>query len=184
MTLVFGSDPWMIALSTARSNRKLYPGRDFRGAFRGMLTPNSCGAGGSYRINHSNQPYRHRKGWPWIQRGLYTGIPIYYLRWCACWCARWLSWCRPYYLQQTQAFINGHLWRRSINVFCRIAIEHHIFVKFKIAGHFCGLRTLSPICTTTCIIACIPACIIAWIIARTIASMYFHKHAWSQQPLQ
>ncbi|WP_449047555.1 molybdopterin-dependent oxidoreductase [Parapedobacter sp.] len=49
--------------------------------------------------------------------GLYAGIAIVLFVVLCCFIALWLCWHRPRSLQKTQAFINGNLWRRSINTF-------------------------------------------------------------------
>lgn len=52
-----------------------------------------------------------------IHTGLYLGIAIVLLVVACCLVALWLSWHRPRPLQKAQAFVNGNLWRRSINTF-------------------------------------------------------------------
>ena len=49
--------------------------------------------------------------------GLFIGIAIVLLVVLCCFVALWLSWHHPRPLPQAQAFINGNLWRRSINTF-------------------------------------------------------------------
>jgi len=49
--------------------------------------------------------------------GLYIGIAIVLFAVLCCFVALWLSWHHPRPLQKAQAFINGNLWRRSINTF-------------------------------------------------------------------
>jgi DMSO/TMAO reductase YedYZ molybdopterin-dependent catalytic subunit/thiosulfate reductase cytochrome b subunit len=49
--------------------------------------------------------------------GLYIGIAIVLFVVLCCFVALWLSWHHPRPLQKAQAFINGNLWRRSINTF-------------------------------------------------------------------
>lgn len=53
--------------------------------------------------------------------GLYIGIAIVFFVVLCCFIALWLSWHHPRSLQKTQAFINGNLWKRSVNTFkpCR-----------------------------------------------------------------